>query len=153
MLIGVEGFMGSGKTKLAKALALQLSAAHIQTDEFFFFRGDRAPYSSRIRKPALLAELKRVLSQGHTAVVDGICLRAVLGIRQHEVDKFIYVKRLSNSGTWHEEFHLEDFTSGPIPEYLRTEVTLSDFRYHERHTPHHRADLEVSWVEPLDPFT
>jgi len=103
-----------------------------------------------LRKYALIRELEGVLNDARTAVVDGICLRSVLGPWQHKVDKFIYVKRLSNSGQWHDEFHLEDFTTGPIPDYLRTEVRLSDFRYHERHRPHHRADLEVSWVEPLE---
>jgi len=82
------------------------------------------------------------------SIVEGICLRDVLSRVGIAPARFVYVKRTSSTGLWHDEFHLEDFEAGNC-KFEIEEIHLSDFKYHQSKRPHEQADLIYEWVEGL----
>jgi hypothetical protein len=134
-VIGVEGFSGSGKSRLADDLAARLSATAVHLDRFLPPpAGGPQPYVERLDLPALAA----ALTSDPVVIVEGICLRDTLeriGVALHFV---VYLKRVSAVGLWHDGLGMEDFEAGR--ETITHEPERSDMLYHCARGPHTLAD-------------
>lgn len=144
-LVGVDGFMNSGKTYLATALAESLGGMVVHTDDLLDDGDESLPYLGRLN----LAKLKTILS-GPTAdatlvIVEGICLREALGNLGIVPVAQVYVKRIAHNGLWHDGLHLEDFENGERS--LAGEPELSVFRYHAAFRPYENAHYIVHRAE------
>jgi hypothetical protein len=153
-IIGVEGVMQAGKTPLAGRLAADLGVAVVGLDEASYKNRnperleslpDGLPYRELIDLDALAGDLSGALDGRPLAVVEGICLRDVLGAVGRKPDMIVYVKCLSaNSGLWHAGFNVEDFESGSE---LFQGLHRDEMEYHSRVRPHESADLVFVRVE------
>lgn len=140
-IIGVEGFVGSGKTTLGKKLADSLAVECVSTDKFVLIHGGCFSYIGRISKKRLLRALTVAGERGRPVLLEGICLRVVARQLRCFPMNFVYIKRMSGN-IWHDGFHLEDFVAGVVvPNDALHEPHLSDLRYHARFVPHKRADI------------
>jgi hypothetical protein len=97
-LIGIDGFDGSGKTFLAGRLAKTLSARHINLDDFL--NDNESGFLNHLRYEELQAAANEALAAGRV-IVEGDCLRAVLGRIGLAADSHVYVKQVSADGSWH----------------------------------------------------
>lgn len=139
-IIGVEGFMGAGKTSLAGWLANELSAQFLSADQFVVIHGGCLSYPSRVSTKRLSQALTSAIRQGRPVLFEGICLRALAHHLSHKPAAYIYIKRMAGS-LWHDGFNLEDFASVRSAEDDLHEPHLSDLHYHMRFFPHKKATL------------
>ena len=126
VVVGIEGFCGSGKSYLAERLARDLlDTVVLDTDDHVAGKDERLPYVERID----YRRLKRALTTTSGAVlIHGICLRTIMRRFGVAPAMFIYVKRAATTGLWHGGLDLEDFENGAAgPSY---EPHRSDFTYH-----------------------
>jgi hypothetical protein len=142
-LVAVEGFMGAGKTSLASALASSVGALAVHLDGFVAPGDVTRPYVNRLNYAALASAIEA--SSASTSVVDGICLRDVLNRLGRTPDLYIYVKRISPAGIWHDGVDLEDFEAGTWK--TPGEPYTSDMAYHSKVRPHEKATVEVHRAE------
>jgi len=134
-VIGVEGFSGSGKTRLADDLAARLSATALHLDRFLPApAGGPQPYVERLDLPALAA----ALTTDPVAIVEGICLRDALERIGIALDFAVYVKRVSPQGVWNDGHNMDDFRAGR--DTVTREPERSDMLYHCAREPHKLAD-------------
>lgn len=146
LLIGIEGYMGSGKTTLANRLSHDLALPLVRLDEFVAIRNGDNAYASRISRARLLRQVLHH-SRRQAALVEGICLQAVLrhfGLRPATT---VYVKRLSHVGLWHDGLNLEDFLAGNALDVDMVEPHVSDHRYHAAYAPHKSAHFVIERKE------
>ena len=137
-IVGIEGFCSSGKTSLGKRLAAQLNACFVSTD-CFVQRGDRY-YVDLLNADELKKVITEALRLHQLVILEGICLRDVISrVLPMTADLFIYVKKLSGEGTWHDGFWLEEFEQD-VSEH-KPEPHLSDYKYHVRTRPHEHGDF------------
>ena len=155
-VITCDGFDGSGKSQLARALADQLGAIHIELDNFL--NRERGRYVEEIRYP----ELTKALDEADRAVVlEGICVQKILGYLGVVPAVRVYVRKLKH-GYWYEgERYLPvGTTADEVINELRKQEDLLDLegpapatagperetllhqiiRYHYEFEPHRRAD-------------
>ena len=147
-VIGVEGFMGAGKTSLTSWLANELSVQFLSADEFVSIHGGCMSYPSRVSTKRLSQALASAVRQGRPVFLEGICLRAIAHHLIHKPAAYIYIKRMAGS-VWHDGFHLEDFASGRSAEDDLHEPHLSDLRYHLHFSPHKKAALILERQEDV----
>jgi hypothetical protein len=143
----VEGFTGSGKSKLSNDLGRDLEATVVHTDEFVVPGDESLPYPDRLDYGRLTTEITLAKSTRSLIIVEGICLRDVLERLRLSADLFVYVKRVANNGLWHDGLHLEDFEAGNGIEENREEPHRSDFTYHAAMRPHEHANLLFERIE------
>lgn len=149
-IVGVEGFTGSGKTRLADALATDVGASVVHLDQYVTGEDESLPYSDRLDYSRIQTAIDRAAADSSLLIIEGICLREVLRRSKTSVDLFVYVKRLSENALWHDGFHLEDFeTEGAIVENF-DEPHRSDFTYHAAERPHEHAHIVFLRVEACD---
>jgi hypothetical protein len=97
ILIGIDGRDGAGKTTLAKALGQCTGAAVVSLDDFV--AKNRGSYVPHLRT----GDLREALSSaGRPAIVEGVCLLAVLEALSLEPDLLVYVKRIRDDGYWYD---------------------------------------------------
>lgn len=149
-LIGVEGFTGSGKSKVSEDLGRDLQAGVIHTDEYVAPGDESLPYPDRLDYGRLATAIVNARSTNSLLVVEGICLREVLQRLSLSADPFVYVKRVAGNGLWHDGFHLEDFEAGDSIEENNQEPHRSDFAYHAAARPHEKANLLFERIETDD---
>ena len=147
-VIGVEGFMGAGKTSLTSWLANELSVQFLSADEFVAIHGGCMSYPSRVSTKRLSQALASAIRQGRPVFLEGICLRAIAHHLIHKPAAYIYIKRMAGS-FWHDGFHLEDFASVRSAEDDLHEPHLSDLHYHLRFSPHKKAALILERQEDV----
>jgi len=145
-LVAVEGFMSSGKSTMANALASQLGGVAIHTDEYVLPEDESLPYAQRLNYGALASSVAQATCAMQVVVLEGICLREVLRLSSLSAGVFVYVKRIAANGLWHDGFHLEDFESSV--EQARDEPEHSDLMYHATARPHENADFTFHRIEP-----
>jgi uridine kinase len=146
-LVGVEGFTGSGKSRLSNVLASELSAVVIHSDNYVLDGDATELYCERLNCDQLALALIHARATSRLVLVEGICLRETLRRLGQSAAYFIYVKRVAGNHLWHDGFHLEDFeTRGTITEN-RKEPHRSDFAYHSIERPHEKADIVFLRVE------
>lgn len=161
-LIGIDGIDGSGKTTLSKKLSDELGYTHINLDDYV----DRncGTFVEHIRYDELLSSIHSTQSP---VILEGVCLLAVLEKLQRKADLLIYVRRITDYGSWRDEDKCD--IVGDVDELiLKEKETLRTFceamarfegknfdanacdipplveeliRYHHRYAPHRRADI------------
>ena len=144
-LIGIEGFCGAGKSRLASDLVVECGCVTIDTDAFVRTKGGDLHYVERLALPEILDTIKKY-RQNPTLriVIHGICLREILSKLDIEPDVYIYVKRLSqptiDHNLWHEGVDLEMLNEGSCSLDDWEEPDRSAYRYHLAWKPHEKAD-------------
>jgi hypothetical protein len=149
LVVGVEGASGSGKTQLAELLASQLNGAPISTDAHYKAGVVRDRYHDGLRLDALTRAIRDLQSGGAPIVIEGICLRDTLAAIHVTPTVFVYTKRISGAGIWHDDpalFDLSDIddasTQGHIDRWSQS--------YHCRVEPHVLADFVYEWNEEVN---
>lgn len=145
-IIAIEGFTGSGKSRLAGDLCETAVARAIGCDDYVIGEDESLPYVKRIDYDRLRSTIDEVAVAKGIALVEGICLRAVLRALNATPAVFIYVKCLATSGLWHDGFELEAYESTRASPQLH-EPHRSDFAYHASERPHEHADFEFHRIE------
>ena len=133
-IIGVDGWLGAGKSFLAEALAASTQGEAVDLD--VYLETNRNCYVAALR----LEEISSRLSGGGLLFVSGICLRHVLHLIGVEAKAHVYIKRMASWG-WADEEEI----SGALLEFpnssgvkLREELR----QYHAEWQPHTKADFE-----------
>ena len=144
-VVGIEGFMGSGKTQLANELAGNLACVVLHIDDYLVPQEEELAYAERLNYDLFRAALQEGLRKNTLVLIEGICLRQVVTRLSVAPALFVYVMRMSVSGLWHDGFHLADFEATPNSE--PEEVHRSDFRYHSSIRPHEQAQLLFHRIE------
>lgn len=144
-LVGIEGFMSSGKSHLANQLGAVLGCHVVHTDDSVLPGDESLPYLDRLNYVSLKYSLVNAKVGSTLILVDGICLRQVLSRLQFKAAAFVYVKRMAKNGLWHDGFHLEDFEGEA--QSAAEEPEKSDLSYHAKERPHERADFVFHRVE------
>jgi len=132
-LVGIDGWMGVGKSSLATRLAAELDVTLCDADDFLV--RDQGSYIDHIRFEQLQSNLN---AQTTLCFVSGVCLRQVLMRAEIVAAKNIYVKRMATWG-WADGDELD----GPMLDMpdasghaLRAELRA----YHSAWSPHQSAD-------------
>ena len=144
-VVGIEGFMASGKSFLARQLAESCGFSALHTDDFVQGDDETRPYIERLDLPRLNERLGQLSPNNRAIVIEGICLREVATHASIRISLYVYVKRVAESGLWHDGLHLEDFASEA--DTNAEEPELSDMRYHTEVRPHDNADFEIHRAE------
>jgi hypothetical protein len=142
-LLRFEGFDGVGKSGLAKLVASQISAEHVEGDKFAFKPEISTPYPSCLRRAELDTAISVAMASGKPVALDAVCLDEVAPISSWGRGFVVYVKRLSfnnQNPMWHPGFEIED--EAPEDEPHRGIVL-----YHQKSKPHERADLIIELPE------
>jgi len=161
-LIGIDGVDGSGKSTLARQLSTELGHIHITLDNYI--EKNRGRFVQHIK----YAEVrKRINNAQNSVILEGICLLKVFKKLGRSPDLFIYVKKISADGAWHDENKCD--VQGDIDEFMAekkedlrrfvdveadiegrflelgecsfSELAEEIIRYHYKHMPHLKADL------------
>jgi len=145
-IAGLEGFCGSGKTKLADQLGAQVPMYVCHVDSFAKKFDQPPPYTECLDLTALRRALEQ-REESRPTFVEGICLRDVLALVDLSPAIFVYLKRIGQNGLWYDGLRLEDFEAGqPIPGDM-DEPHRSDLEHHARVRPHVQAELIYERVE------
>ena len=140
-IIGIDGWLGAGKTTLAKLLAEKLSAEHFDLDDAL--HRDQGAYFQHLDFNKIRSKLSNAPGR---MVVSGVCFRQVLELVSATASVHIYVKRMALSG-WPDEHEIEtEHLSGLgslAGNTLRAEVRT----YHAKYCPHETTDFEFHWRE------
>ena len=142
-LIRIEGVCGSGKTTIARMLAVNGVGLHVEIDKFANKSSEPAPYPQCLRQSELEDAIERAIQTNGCVILDAVCLGEVAPAERWGRGLRIYVKRLSFNNVapiWHEGFHLRD--EAPIDEPHRSVHT-----YHLNYSPHMNTDLIVEFPE------
>jgi hypothetical protein len=146
LILAVEGASQSRKTSFAGKLASRLGAHLISTDEYYQegIKGER--YQDGLRRDDLRHEIMRFKSPGKPVVIEGICLRETLAELEIAADLFIYCKRISPTGVWHDDPTLTDPNDFDLT-FTQGRIDWWSHHYHERTRPHLSADMMFEWRE------
>jgi hypothetical protein len=153
--IGIEGFMGSGKSYLAKHLATimpawcMLGVDDCSLDLLYPEQASSAPrtepYIECLDLDVLAVKLSDALARCPVVVIEGICLGDVLERIGESVDLMIYLKVIGHNGIWHDGMHLDNYESGGSDSFGK--LHRDQLEYHSRMKPHEKADLLLVRVE------
>jgi hypothetical protein len=138
-IIGVDGFMQSGKTTLAFKLAEQLNGIRIGLDCYANGYREVSSYVEKLRLPYLQSDINKLTSNFQFVIVDGVCLLDALDAISVRPNLTVYVKRVSGQGLWHDGFHLEDYVADPksVTDWLEACI----YAYHSNRRPHELTNL------------
>jgi len=100
-LIAIDGTYGSGKTTLAEALAASLGAATVKLDRYVQKNG--RPYREQLRYEEIQRDVEAARMAATPVIVEGVCLLHVLEQVKLKADVLVYVKKLDESGLWHDQ--------------------------------------------------
>ena len=152
-LLGIDGFCGSGKSRLAESISQTKGYLEFETDKYVKVKGGDVYYADRLDLEKLKSELTdRLGSNKHICcVVHGICLRDILERLGMKADMHIYIKRVSqptiDETLWHEGIDLDQLECGEVSLEQWDEPDKSAFRYHLQWHPERTADLLYERVE------
>src|SRR5438094_1939695 len=96
-LVGVEGFTGSGKSKLSNDLARDLEAQVVHTDDNVAARDESLPYPDRLDYRRMATTIANAGSPNSLVILEGICLREIIQRLSLSPDLFVYVKRIASN--------------------------------------------------------
>jgi hypothetical protein len=143
VLLGIDGFDGTGKTTLAFTLAEKLGGIRVGLDSYVEKDREADRYVGLLRLQDLARDLSGLLQCFRYVVVDGVCLSEAFAAIGVQPDLVIYVKKISPQGLWHDGFHLEDYSAGArAGGWLANSV----YSYHQQYQPHVRASVCYSWA-------
>ena len=146
-IIGIDGFTGAGKTRLADRLSMLLDADVVSTDDHVKIRGGNRGYVDRLNLEGIKDSVEKSIRSGRRVILEGICLREVIARLAIPTDSIVhvYVKQISkhsDDNFWGDGDWLEQFKRG---DHVAPEPHLSAFRYHEKVCPHKLANFEYRW--------
>ncbi|MCC6491338.1 MAG: hypothetical protein IT364_27860 [Candidatus Hydrogenedentes bacterium] len=139
--IGVDGYDGAGKTRLARMIANRIGATVVSLDEYVEEgRGGYVPYLR-------IADIKATMDgETRPVVLEGVCLLAAAERIGIGIDALVYVKRMSTSGMWTDESECSPWE--PVEAYIQqmkknirffAELDEEIVRYHATYKPMDRA--------------
>lgn len=147
VVVGIEGFSGSGKSSLADALAKKLNALLINTDKYVSGKDESLSYQNRLNYNLIKSTITNVIVEPSIVIFEGICLRETLRRLGTTANFMVYVKHVAENGLWHDGFHLEDYqTDVKIFENCK-EPNRSDFIYHLKEHPQEQANIVFHRVD------
>lgn len=163
-VIGIDGQKDSGKSTLASELASELGYIHINLDDDEYREKNRGQFVPFVKYDKVREKIENAKN---TIILDGVCLLAVCERLSITPGLFIYVKRMTNFGTWRDEGKCD--VTGDIEEFIAREKeddrkfmeevariedrvfdtnkwVFSDLveeimRYHHKFKPHKKADI------------
>lgn len=160
-LIGIDGMDGCGKSTLASSLSKELGCPHVNIDDHI--DKNLGQYVNHVHYDGLQRQLDEAK---WPIIIEGVCLLAVLEKMQLSLDTLIYVKRVSNYGSWRDEDDYEvsedidDFMNKKkeglqkfvwaeaciegkdVPDDVKfPELAEEIIRYHYTYRPHEKADI------------
>ena len=144
-IIGVEGFMLSGKTCLATELQARLKIDLLRTDRYATHSDEDTHYSRLIDLLRLKKHLDWFLEEESRVIIEGMCLREILGLIGKQPEFTVYVRKLSPVGLWHDGLNFENFEKGDYSPYRALE--RSAFEYHKAMRPHELAQYIFERIE------
>jgi hypothetical protein len=138
-VIGIDGFMSSGKSPLSATLADKLNATHIELDNFF------TPPIENYVNDLPIGDIATTLKQHNrdSIVIEGLCLLDVLDRISLQVDVLVYIKRFSEEGIWQDGDKVEEFRKQPTS---CNEGLFGEFEYFLRRAPHTKANVIVELI-------
>ena len=143
-VIGIEGASTSGKTTLSRTLADVGGYQVLSTDDFYRTGSLGKTYVEGLRLQELRAQWQSFASAGEALIIEGICLRDTLDAMESQATVFIYSKRISSAGLWHDDPALSDGISTGSGS-TQEQIDLWSHEYHVRKRPHLIADIMFEW--------
>jgi hypothetical protein len=136
-LVGIDGWIGAGKSTLARFLASECDGRHIEVDRYV--RRDEGFYVHALK----VEKLKSTLLLGRGAqFVEGVCLRAIFQAAGLVPDVHVYVKRMAIWG-WADEIELTD--PFELPDSAGASLRQELRSYHEKWMPQTSATYVYLW--------
>jgi hypothetical protein len=129
LLIAVDGWMASGKTYLARDLAVRLGLPCCDLDAFL--QAEREVFFPALR----LDDLRAEITKHQRVIVAGVCVLQVLEALDRPVDVLVYVQRMAVWG-WADADDVEG-----APDADSRSLACEVRAYHGSHRPHERADI------------
>lgn len=161
-LIGIDGMDGSGKSTLATSLSQELGYTHLKIDDNI--DKNHGKYVNHVHYEAIQRQLDD--EEKGPIIVEGVCLLAVFERLQRVLDMLIYIKRVSDYGSWRDKDDcdmtgdIDEFMTKKkeqFREFMRTEARIEHkkvpndihfpelaeeiIRYHYKYKPHEKAHM------------
>lgn len=144
-VVGIEGFMGSGKSFLAKRISEELNGMVVDTDDFLIptdLKVSKTPYSERLNYARLQSILYKATASGELVQISGICLRDILSRILVVPELFVYIKKYEGNNLWQDGSHLEDYEACELNLQSKViEPNKSVLHYHSQTRPQLQADI------------
>lgn len=142
-ILWIDGFNGSGKSHLAKAIVVEMSGecAILHVDDFLVEQ--QGVYFDAIRMNDLSEAIK---SCPGPLIIEGVCLSKV---REHLDVKHgisVYVRRVGSNGLWYEEDECQ-ITSEDMIRVDNNRLAIELRQYHYDYQPFEKADYIFDRVE------
>lgn len=147
-LVAIDGFMGSGKTALALALADSLGGIRVSLDSYIDRDVESDEYVSKIMQHYLSSDLRKLAAMFQFVIVEGICVLDALTAASLKPGSHVYVKRFSKAGLWHDGLHLEDYETDKAFAEQQPTLRKSELKYHSEWRPHQKATDIYERLEP-----
>jgi len=169
-LIGIDGMNGSGKSTLASCLSKELNCLHVDIDDYI--DKNLGQYVSNIHYDAVQKQLDE--SKG-AVFLEGVCLLAIIENLQLHLDLLIYIKRISDYGSWQNEDNcnltedIDQFINkkkAELRQFAYAEACVEDkdvphdvnfpqlveeiIRYHYEYRPHEKADIIYRRIDDFE---
>jgi hypothetical protein len=142
-LVGVEGHSESGKSALAKALSATPSWTRISTDGYLCQSSHANTYAARIDRTSLSAAVDAATASHALVLIEGICLRDIMGALNLTPAAYVYCKRLSENGMWRDD--PSDWQPQSSDLNVLGGVDGQSQAYHLRVDPLGHADYAYEW--------
>ncbi|HET6433404.1 hypothetical protein [Dyella sp.] len=142
VVVGIDGFDGTGKTTLAYALAERLGGIRVGLDSYVEKDREAERYVGLLRLDALQRDLNGLSRCFSHIIVDGVCLLEAFERLGCTPDYLVYVKKISPQGLWHDGFHLEAYEASEAGSWLASSV----YSYHRVYEPQLKAAACYSWA-------
>lgn len=147
-VIGIDGWMGAGKTQLARELASKFGACWALDLDAFIMRG-QDQFVAALQLPSLAAAIAH---SNVPVALSGVCLLDVAQRIDLKIRAHVYLKRMS-SGVWADE---DDAIGNDLVRLAAAgfEAGALEHKVHNCHSqfqPHENADvvIEIELREPL----
>ncbi|RQM72701.1 hypothetical protein EHZ47_16620 [Aeromonas jandaei] len=142
-ILWIDGFNGSGKSSLSKAIAVKIpgECTILHMDDFLV--GKQGVYFDAIRIDDLSGA---IASSPRPLIIEGVCLSKIrehLGM-QHGVS--VYVRRISSNGLWYEEDECQ-IASEDMIRVDDNPLAIELRQYHYDYQPFEKADYIFDRVE------
>ena len=142
-LVGIDGWMQTGKTPLAKLLACKHSGCHLDLDTFVARKKGKFVAALQLRSLAAAINNASV-----PVFVSGVCLLAVFRKLGIELDSHIYLKRLG-AGIWADE---NEILGDSLAKYEQAGIEPCPLSYevrdyHLEYLPHEQANHVIELAD------
>ena len=107
IIVGIDGYLGSGKTTLSNKLSKEFDFKLINLDEYENIKipnnlSENGYVNSRDYNK-ISSDISTALLEGRNILIEGICLMEILNRIKIQSHLTIYVKRIDVNGKWKDE--------------------------------------------------